>query len=202
MVQAVDVVKFRIVWWFKYLGKGVTYSISSLLLNVKDLCVEQKKLKISKIIDWIPPPNDCMVKDFGSWQGSQWVWKVDLRRPLFDWEQDQWNMFTSFLDAIKLRRTIPNSLAWSHSSDGKFSVRSFRWKFEDHNTDNLVDSNLVWQGVCPPKVEIFIWQVLRGRVMVRKFNVDGSSKGNLGPADIGGVLRDSNGLRAGVSAFL
>ncbi|KAK3219135.1 hypothetical protein Dsin_013105 [Dipteronia sinensis] len=128
----------------------------------------------------------------------------------------------------------------------------------------------IWQGICSPKIEIFLWQLLNGRVMVKdamkkcgergvfgknalvggglvaittgifkfkhfkkgslepvstlllnlkdlcvekkkqksyqlkdwiplavdslKFNVDGSSRGNLGPAVIGGVLRDSKGL--------
>ncbi|KAK3206725.1 hypothetical protein Dsin_020771 [Dipteronia sinensis] len=26
----------------------------------------------------------------------------------------------------------------------------------------------VWQGVCPPKIELFVWQLLHGRVLVKK----------------------------------
>ena len=53
--QAADLVKFRIVWWFKHIGKGSNEAVELMLLNLKDLCVDQKKSKVSKIVDWIPP---------------------------------------------------------------------------------------------------------------------------------------------------
>ena len=30
----------------------------------------------------------------------------------------------------------------------------------------LLVNFLSWKGVCPPKVELFVWQLLKGRVMV------------------------------------
>ncbi|KAK2657188.1 hypothetical protein Ddye_010240 [Dipteronia dyeriana] len=53
--QAADLVKFKIVWWFKHLGKGLKEVVDSLLLNLKDLCVDHKKVKRVRIEDWIPP---------------------------------------------------------------------------------------------------------------------------------------------------
>ncbi|KAK2638181.1 hypothetical protein Ddye_025976 [Dipteronia dyeriana] len=58
MVKAGDLIKFRIVWWFKNLGKGSRDSIQSLLLNFKHLCIEFKKTKKSCILDWLPPSGD------------------------------------------------------------------------------------------------------------------------------------------------
>ncbi|KAK3195553.1 hypothetical protein Dsin_026863 [Dipteronia sinensis] len=55
--QASDLVKIRIVWWFKYLGKGSPENVDSLLRNVKELCVDQKKMKKIEIADWNPPRN-------------------------------------------------------------------------------------------------------------------------------------------------
>ncbi|KAK2637325.1 hypothetical protein Ddye_032117 [Dipteronia dyeriana] len=52
---ATDLVKYMIVWWFKNLGKGSNESIDSLLRNIKDLCVDNFKVKKLKIVDWIPP---------------------------------------------------------------------------------------------------------------------------------------------------
>ncbi|KAK3219658.1 hypothetical protein Dsin_013628 [Dipteronia sinensis] len=34
------------------------------------------------------------------------------------------------------------------------------------NSDNFV--KFIWQGICPPKVENFVWQLLKERVMVRQ----------------------------------
>ncbi|KAK3206435.1 hypothetical protein Dsin_020481 [Dipteronia sinensis] len=53
--QAADMVKFRVVWWYKHFGTNVSDSISVLMLNVKELCVETKRVKKSLIKDWIPP---------------------------------------------------------------------------------------------------------------------------------------------------
>ncbi|KAK3226090.1 hypothetical protein Dsin_005952 [Dipteronia sinensis] len=53
--QAIDMVKFRVVWWFKHCGKGSMVPITSLLLNIKELYVETKCVKKFGIEDWIPP---------------------------------------------------------------------------------------------------------------------------------------------------
>jgi hypothetical protein len=29
-------------------------------------------------------------------------------------------------------------------------------------------SDFLWQGICPPKVEVFAWQLLKGRILVRE----------------------------------
>ncbi|KAK2642973.1 hypothetical protein Ddye_024736 [Dipteronia dyeriana] len=55
-----DEVKFRVAWWFKHLGKGYLDSVDALLCNVKQLCLEPKVSKKSKIADWISPSNDSL----------------------------------------------------------------------------------------------------------------------------------------------
>ena len=47
-------------------------------------------------------------KDFGRWDGPTWLWEVQLRRPHFDWEKDQWLMFRACLDCLHMR---PGQLA-------------------------------------------------------------------------------------------
>ena len=53
--QAAELVKLRVVWWFEHFGKGSHEAVDSLLLNLKELCVEHKKSKTPKLADWIPP---------------------------------------------------------------------------------------------------------------------------------------------------
>ncbi|KAK2640837.1 hypothetical protein Ddye_022600 [Dipteronia dyeriana] len=65
--------KFRIVRWFKQFGKNVLYSISSLIINVKDLCVESKRVKKSVIKDCISPLTDSYKFNiYGSARGNPW----------------------------------------------------------------------------------------------------------------------------------
>ncbi|KAK3224588.1 hypothetical protein Dsin_004450 [Dipteronia sinensis] len=61
-----------------------------------------------------------------------------------------------------IQEDVSDSVAWSFCSKGLFSVSSYRRCVED-----LVEEHAtVWHGNSPPKVEIFVWQLLRGRIMV------------------------------------
>ncbi|KAK3199562.1 hypothetical protein Dsin_022977 [Dipteronia sinensis] len=109
-----------------------------------------------------------LVQDFGSWVGSCWVWKILLRRSLFDWEFEQWNCLHVLLNNIGIRNNISNSVAWTLSPHGSFTVWSFRRRLEDYCSGVSPISSLLWHGICPPKVEILVWQILKGRVMVKE----------------------------------
>ncbi|KAK1564769.1 hypothetical protein Q3G72_011280 [Acer saccharum] len=50
--------------------------------------------------------------------------------------------------------------------EGIYSVSSFRRCLEDCSAESNPDHLFIWQGVCPPKVEMFIWQLLKGKVLV------------------------------------
>ncbi|KAK3195684.1 hypothetical protein Dsin_026994 [Dipteronia sinensis] len=53
--QAVDMVQFRIAWWFKHYGTSSMDPITYMLLNIKDRCTDATKVKSPKIEEWIPP---------------------------------------------------------------------------------------------------------------------------------------------------
>ncbi|KAK3221461.1 hypothetical protein Dsin_008486 [Dipteronia sinensis] len=108
----------------------------------------------------------CFISDFGHWQEQNWVWKVELRRPPFDWEKGQWNCFMKCLECVTIRNSVNDTIAWGYSLSSSFSVMSFRKALEDIEYSNVWLDRLLWRGICPPKVEFFTWQLLRGRVFV------------------------------------
>ncbi|KAK3193124.1 hypothetical protein Dsin_024434 [Dipteronia sinensis] len=108
------------------------------------------------------------VQEYGRWLDSKWIWNVELRKPLFGWEMEQWNCLMEVLDCIAIHSQFSDALAWIHNSNGLFSVWSFRRCLENENYVLSERSNLMWQGICPLKVEVFIWQMIKGRVMVKE----------------------------------
>ena len=101
---------------------------------------------------------DGMVKDFGSFVGSKWNWEIGLRRELFDWEIDQWNSFLLSLDCFIIHEDIQDAMTWSFNSNGLFLVKSFRRWLENTRGGNDQSVCLfLWKGICPPKVEVFLW---------------------------------------------
>ncbi|KAK3189252.1 hypothetical protein Dsin_028813 [Dipteronia sinensis] len=53
--NATDLVKFRVGWWFKHHGKGSTEPITSILLNLSVICVDNQNLKQPQKEAWYPP---------------------------------------------------------------------------------------------------------------------------------------------------
>ena len=66
-----------------------------------------------------------------------------------------------------MRHWISDASAWSWSPDGLFSVGSLRRFLDQEVAVTNSSFDLIWCGYCPPKVEIFLWQLIRGRVMVK-----------------------------------
>ncbi|KAK3222286.1 hypothetical protein Dsin_009311 [Dipteronia sinensis] len=55
VLQAIDMVKFWVAWWFKHHSKGSKETLTAILLNVKEICVDSKPIKRHMRTDWIPP---------------------------------------------------------------------------------------------------------------------------------------------------
>ncbi|KAK2642244.1 hypothetical protein Ddye_024007 [Dipteronia dyeriana] len=109
-----------------------------------------------------------VIFEFGAWNESKWSWDIQTRRKPFDWEINQWKLFSIFLKSIPIREHILDSVAWSGWPNGMFSVGSFRKGLESHRRAASTASKGIWQGICPPKIEILLWQLLNGRVMVKE----------------------------------
>ncbi|KAK3188495.1 hypothetical protein Dsin_028056 [Dipteronia sinensis] len=64
-------VRFRIGWWFKNLGKGSHDPITYIILNIAKRCKDNTKVKLSKMKAWIPPPAHILFFNVdGSTRGS------------------------------------------------------------------------------------------------------------------------------------
>ena len=51
-------------------------------------------------------------QDYGFWvDNHKWVWTISTRRPLFDWEKDQWNLFLTFLDCLLMSDLASDAIA-------------------------------------------------------------------------------------------
>ncbi|KAK3200402.1 hypothetical protein Dsin_023817 [Dipteronia sinensis] len=69
--KTVDMVRFRVAWWFKNLGKGSKDPITIMLLDIAERCTETYKVKIPKLEKWMPPQSDGLKFNVdGSVRGS------------------------------------------------------------------------------------------------------------------------------------
>ncbi|KAK3219249.1 hypothetical protein Dsin_013219 [Dipteronia sinensis] len=135
----------------------------------KDIRIESNDLRDSfPRIYALATIKEGPITDFGHWEGDKWKWSIPLRRSVFGWEQSQWDCFLAVLQCVKIRRGITDVLAWNYNLKGVYSVSSFCRAMEEQyaNADRFV--RFIWQGICPPKLENFVWQLLKERIMVRQ----------------------------------
>ena len=55
VTRAVDLVKFRLGWWFKHFGKGSDVPITHILLNIVECCSGKPKRDLLRKEAWSPP---------------------------------------------------------------------------------------------------------------------------------------------------
>ena len=106
---------------------------------------------------------------FGSWVDDMWSWKITLRRDIFDWEIDQWQMLLRTLSFVDLDVNRKDRLIWKPASTGHYSSKFFRQIVEGDSPIEGVFSLLKWRGCVPPKVEIFLWFLFQNRLPVLSY---------------------------------
>ncbi|KAK8973596.1 hypothetical protein V6N11_044571 [Hibiscus sabdariffa] len=106
------------------------------------------------------------ISEFGSKGATGWCWSIHLRRNLFDWEQPQWNELLVCFQNFNFSSLDRDGVCWKGSSDDTFSVRSLRKIIDKNLRGDPIWKDIVWRGFAPPKVEIFMWQVIWNRVPV------------------------------------
>ncbi|XP_039003297.1 uncharacterized protein LOC120130003 [Hibiscus syriacus] len=107
------------------------------------------------------------VVEFGSFEPSGWVWNVQTRRNLYDWELVQWMDLMSKLKDIQLSELVEDFLSWSASRDGLYSVKSCRNTLASEFGGSVLWIQGVWMGLAPPRVEAFLWQLAHQKVAVK-----------------------------------
>ncbi|KAK3189923.1 hypothetical protein Dsin_029484 [Dipteronia sinensis] len=83
---------------------------------------------------------DGVVGNFGYWTGQRW----------------------------EIRNQFQDVIAWSANTNGTFSVGCFRRALESLEEAKVSVPKFLWKGICPPNMEIFLWQLWRGKVMKRE----------------------------------
>ncbi|XP_016206693.1 uncharacterized protein LOC107647083 [Arachis ipaensis] len=99
-------------------------------------------------------------------QGSMW------RRELFQWELELVHQLHERLRQVKLSDGKDDNMVWKFNSKGVFSTKSVVQVLQSETLSDEITSysftSSVWRGVVPPRIELFGWFVLIGRVNTKE----------------------------------
>ncbi|XP_057734667.1 uncharacterized protein LOC130950143 [Arachis stenosperma] len=113
-----------------------------------------------------------VIGDCGFWDGAEWIWNFQWRRELFQWELNLVNQLHDVLRLVKLDYGSEDRVVWKFDKQGVFSTNSFLQVLqEDIIPEDITSYNFtktIWKGLVPPRVELFVWFVLTGRVNTKE----------------------------------
>ncbi|XP_038995022.1 uncharacterized protein LOC120119250 [Hibiscus syriacus] len=110
------------------------------------------------------------LSEFGDYSSAGWIWDVQFRRNLNDWELEQWSNFMVVISTFSFSWETSDGMIWKGNGDGVYTVKSgvnicsseslgseevFFWK------------KIIWRSQLPPRVESFMWQVVLGKLAVK-----------------------------------
>ena len=95
------------------------------------------------------------------------------------WDTEKVKMYFSELDANAILNTripsmcIKDRIAWSHTSNGQYTVKSGyqQWHKSNVHATGVQEAkgwNIIWSLEVPHKVRIFIWRFCRNNIPIRK----------------------------------
>ncbi|KAE8735025.1 Betaine aldehyde dehydrogenase [Hibiscus syriacus] len=108
------------------------------------------------------------LKEFGEFKSSVWCWHVQLRRSLSDWELVQLCDLITLIHNISLSKDLSDGWVWRGNGVGIYSVKT---SVKACSPVLSVDSfwmRFIWRGLVPPRVEVFLWQVVHHRLPVKQ----------------------------------
>ncbi|XP_016172658.1 uncharacterized protein LOC107615054 [Arachis ipaensis] len=113
-----------------------------------------------------------VIGDCGFWDGLEWVWDFQWRRELFQWELELLNQLQDRLRVVRLSVDREDTIVWKFDKNGVFSTSSFVQVLQQETLSaDIMSYNFkssIWRGLVPPRVELFAWFVLVGRVNTKE----------------------------------
>ncbi|KAE8655306.1 2-succinylbenzoate--CoA ligase [Hibiscus syriacus] len=124
--------------------------------------------------------------EFGEFSPLGWIWNIQLRRSLVDWEFDQWTNLMTIISYFSLSREASDALLWKGNVAGFYSVNSCVKICSQASQANSFWKKILWKGLVPPRIEGFV-----------KLNVDATTSLDWKSNGIAGIMRDEEGIFLG-----
>ncbi|QHO32580.1 uncharacterized protein DS421_8g251040 [Arachis hypogaea] len=113
-----------------------------------------------------------VIGDCGFWDGLEWIWNFQWRRELFQWELELVHQLHERLRPVRMSLENEDAVVWKFDNTGVFSTKSFLQIIQTETLSEEITSysftRAIWKGLVPPRIELFGWFVLVGRINTKE----------------------------------
>jgi hypothetical protein len=102
---------------------------------------------------------------------DSWLWSLTWKRNLRPAKIEQLQRLLDQIEGFKWKNNVADSKRWAHEKDGTYSVKTSRNLIDkiEYPRISSIPSNLLLKGITLPKIEVFNWLLLHGRVSTKEF---------------------------------
>ena len=127
----------------------------------------------------ISTQKQCQLYHMGEWVEGSWVWHLQWRRPLYDWEMEQVDTLRLNIEQYGPKQNTENGLLWMNMELSSYPTKAISTTF-----NSLVSSmpkslvSVVWQKYIPPRAQLTVWLAYKEKLKTGDFLVE---KGIISP---------------------
>ncbi|XP_057532930.1 uncharacterized protein LOC130810822 [Amaranthus tricolor] len=120
------------------------------------------------------------ISHMGEWAGSTWCWKLDWRRPLYDWESEEVRVLHQIIAQNGPKRYREDGLLWKNAEVAAYPTKYIKDKFNESLGSSLPKNilSIVWQKFIPPRAKLTLWLANKEKLKTADYLVE---KGIIAP---------------------
>lgn len=107
------------------------------------------------------------VKEMGRWVSGEWVWGLEWRRNLFDWEREKEHELLEFLRNVSVVEGAADRWWWGGDKDGIYSVKDAYTELaklhsrQSSQRPDAASCGYIWKSSAVLKAKLTAWRLLR-----------------------------------------
>ena len=125
---------------------------------------------------------NSLINQMRQWNGNIWIWNLQWRRALFQWESEEVRRFKEIIVRNGPSRERKDGIMWKFSGDTSYPTMSITAKVNESFSPTLPKqiTNIVWQKFVPPRAKLIVCLANLEKLKTGDFLV---GKGIINPQD-------------------
>ena len=122
------------------------------------------------------------ISQMGEWIDSSWVWRLQWRRPLYEWEVEEVCILNRIIQQFGPKTNTKDGVLWKQVEVVSYPTKDIAAKL----TESLVPSLpkcialMIWKKFIPPRAKLVVWLANKEKLKTGELLVD---KGIISPMD-------------------
>ena len=95
----------------------------------------------------------------GEWIENSWEWRLEWRRSLYDWEQDDVRALQHIIEQNGPKRDTADGVLWKHAEVSSYPTKGITTVLSESLVPSLPKSiaSIVWQKFILPRAKLIVW---------------------------------------------